>query len=278
MFFSHSLLGGCETFLHKLRDHKCHFLSLPVVSRLGHFLCLNFTRKFLTVVGVVCIHGPRRLKLLSPGSDLILGAGCCWVYFSTFTSARGSSGSFTFAPRVRVGVHWGPKHVLERHHHPLPPPTGPRALRAGGGAGSGAGRGESQGGGTGAAAAAAPASRAAPRRRFSFSRGVFGGGEETPGPHRTNAGGACSSLSNERSQWEVAGPAARRRGGGVGTWRTCRGGDAAARGGAGPGGAGAGGSRRQRRGRRVPRASAGPRGGAVQTGTPSGVSPRLSGT
>lgn len=76
-----------------------------------------------------------------------------------------------------------------------------------------------------------------------------------------------------------------RRGGGMGTLRTCGGGEAAAWGGAGR-------SRRRRRGRREPEAEAGPPargaassractgpgGCASRTGTPSGACPPLPGT
>lgn len=83
--------------------------------------------------------------------------------------------------------------------------------------------------------------------RFSFSLGFFGGGEETPG---ANAGRGCSSHSNWRSQWEVAGPAApaaRGRGGNLANLPRQ---GVAARGGAEPG---------RGRGRREPEAEAGPR-------------------
>lgn len=115
--------------------------------------------------------------------------------------------------------------------------------------------------------------------RFSFSLGFFGGGEETPG---ANAGRGCSSHSNWRSQWEVAGPAApaaRGRGGNLANLPRQ---GVAARGGAEPG---------RGRGRREPeaeagprargaacrRACAGPRGCASRSRTASGASPPLSG-
>lgn len=203
------------------------------------------------------------------------------VYFSTFTSARGSSGTVTFA---RWGGCWGslgPGTRALMHHNPRSP-RGPRAPRAGGGAGSAARAGESRGV-TGAAAAAAPASCPALGIRFSSSRGFFGGGEETPEAptepmraavvHRLATGGANGRRPGLRrgAGWEPREPAE------AGRWR--RGAER------GPAWDREGGSRRRRRGRRpgALRAArgAGPWGCAIPSRTPSGVPPpppRLPGT